>query len=580
MNIGHLRLLIVMLSLYCNILLAAPRTERRAPRPNVPTIIAPVGPLVSCNEEKLHELLELLNYFVVFCCNQNQTNFDTLFIDLNELLNTFTVCCTEIVNDLNGTFTSITEVESTLTACCAALEQDFQGVFSVLNSEFTRTFTEIADITSSLTACCENFQLQFIGTLTSLASIGANLTCTTVCGDIPIMAPITIDVPGVYCLAADITGSIIINVDDVTIDLNNHTINGSGVGTGILINPGSNRIIKNGRIANVATGIVMDSNSNTQLNNIIINGYTLAGVQSNNSNTIFVNSLLMTTQSGVGFNCTGTNDAYIIKQTIVDGGSSGFVFADISDSVIQDCQFIGGSSTGIAFGFAFQGGTANQCNNCTVKNLAGTLLANGFFVDNSAHINLIHCVVQNISSSAGNAQGFMCGPFAVGIECAQCSVLTANGTISGIGFGLEGETITAYECVAQLIDGMGLNGTGFLCTGSLLALTECSAFNCSGTGFIITSSATMLEYCESAYNDTGYVFENESTLIGNSTAFGNNTIGFNLLVPGVAIYHCFASLNNAGTNYVDAPNVQNANTQYDHAAPGLTGPFAGANLFI
>ncbi len=576
------KLLLLIGSISINTLIGAPRFEMRAPRPDAPIIdIAPVGPLVSCNDEELKELIQRLDALIVSCCAQNEAEFNLLFVVLNELLSTFTLCCAEIVSDLNGTFTSIAEIDTTLTECCATIFQDFQGTFSVLNTGFASTFTEIADIMDTLTACCDNFQINFIGTLTALASIGANTTCTTVCGSIPIIAPVVIDVSGVYCLSNDIIGSIIINADNVTLDLNNHTINGLGVGVGVQVNAGSNRMVKNGRIVNFATGILIDGNSDTQLNDIIINGYSSAGVQANNSGTIYIDSLLMNgTLTSVGLVCTGTNNAYLVERVTVDGGTSGFIFANIADSVIQECQFTNGTTVGSAVGFAFQSGGANQCNNCAVKNLSGDVSANGFFIDDSSSIILTNCIVQNIISSAGNADGFMCTPLSSIIDFRQCSVLTANGALSAMGFGFEGRSMTAVECLAQLVNGTGLNGTGFLVTGSVTALNECAAFNCSGTGFIITSSATLLEYCESAYNDTGYSFGNANTLIGNSIAFFNSTIGFDLTVAGVSIYHCFASQNDAGTNYVGAPNVQNANTQYNHAAPGLTGPFAGANLFI
>lgn len=71
--------------------------------------------------------------------------------------------------------------------------------------------------------------------------------------------PYTINTPGVYVVTTDLTSTsdgIIVNADNVTIDLQDHTLTGNGVsGWGIYNQVSANCIVKNGTVTRFYTGL-------------------------------------------------------------------------------------------------------------------------------------------------------------------------------------------------------------------------------------------------------------------------------------------------------------------------------------
>jgi len=96
-------------------------------------------------------------------------------------------------------------------------------------------------VVGPLSACCD-----FSAIKNQLTQIQNN--CESLCDAIVITSPITITSPGSYCLGNDVS-EITIAADDVSLNLNNHTIRGVGakVGAGITILPGNQRKVFNRR---------------------------------------------------------------------------------------------------------------------------------------------------------------------------------------------------------------------------------------------------------------------------------------------------------------------------------------------
>ncbi len=557
----------------------------RAPRPNASqNNNSVVGPIINCDLHQLTELLEFLRILITLCCEQLEQDFNILFSDLTTILNNLNTYCILITatSDFQGTFTTIQDIKNTLTTCCANITLDFEATWTSIFAGFATTFTEISDIKNTFTICCDEIQQNFQGTFTALHSLSTTNTCISPCGAVPITQSTIITVSGSYCLSKDIAGPITVNANNVTLDLNNHTVSGSGAGSGagIILNAGSNRLIKNGRIENFDTAIFSTNNVTTALLNIVINTCFIEGITINNGTDIHLDSLVITSIIGIGVHLTGINNAYLIKNVLINLAEQGFIFDTISNSLIQNCEVTDCNSPLSTQGYAVNAGSFNQFDNCSAKNLVSIIKSVGFFLLNSNNTILTDCTVENMITNVGaSAEGFECNTLSSDNELLHCSVLNVNAPVFTAGFALEGTAITAIDCLTQSCFTSDFNGNGFVCTGSNIALTDCQAFNCQSVGFNITSTNITLQFCQSAYNDTGFLINNPNVLIGNSVAVNNGSIGFNSNFLTLALYHCFASQNGIN-NYVGIPNVQNANTQVNNTAPGLTGPFAGANLFI
>ena len=134
------------------------------------------------------------------------------------------------------------------------------------------------------------------------------------------------------------------------------------------------------------------------------------------------------------------------------------------------------------------------------------------------------------------------------------------------------------NCIAHTITGTA-QADGFSSKGTALQITGCLAYDCESNGFNHDATCiASLKSCQAAYNGVGFLVASLNSLIGSCVAFANKSVGFDV-VPATSIYYSFASQNGTN-NYVSAVNVQNADTQIDNTVSGLTGSFAGANLFM
>lgn len=411
------------------------------------------------------------------------------------------------------------------------------------------------------------------------------------CNATPITEPTTISVPGYYCLANDIFGSIIIDSDSVTLDLNNHIISGFGAVSGIIINPGNKRVVKNGRVEDSLSGVLLNGSTDTTLNDILCTN-CLEGITVVTSTGVYLDSITAYNSRTNGVHFTGVNIDCILKNVQVIKGQQGIICDDISNSLIQNCNVVDCSSNFTPVeslnGFAITGGSNNLVDNCLVRNFTAFDFAIGFFAEDTNNLVYRDCIVQNVAlvpANSGNfAAGFLCTQaVSSNIQYLRCSVVGVSGAQFVAGFEIDGSGVSVTDCNAQdclALLSPHLRGVGFFASGIDISFTRCQAYNCTDQGFATNSGTPVANVsyhnCESAFNGTGFLGTIPSILMGNCVAF-KNTTGFNV-VAGTSIYGCFASQNT--TNYVGAINVQNANTQVDNSALTLTGPFAAGNQFI
>ena len=98
--------------------------------------------------------------------------------------------------------------------------------------------------------CCDRKLNCICQTLNRIESCA----CANSCQATAITGPTTITVPGSYCLANDINGSIVVQADNVSIDGNNRMLSGDGTGSGLILE-GHHATIHDFFVENFQTGI-------------------------------------------------------------------------------------------------------------------------------------------------------------------------------------------------------------------------------------------------------------------------------------------------------------------------------------
>lgn len=611
----------------------------RAVRPQAGNKI--VGPTNTCELGTLTPLLLNLQDQLMRCCETLQSDFAATWTILADIKDT-------IITEFQATFTALTDIEDTLTTCCAELTD-------TITTQFQATFTALADIKDSLTECCAALTET---TTTNFQSTFTILSFVTACLSMPIETPTTITIPGTYCLAQDITGTIVINSDNVTLNLNDHTINNGA----IIVNAGSNRLIENGAINNAANGIICNSNTNTTIRNVsVTNGFTNGilfnnpttdcsvdnvvcencgngincngvaggiglhithfvinnssgsgitianttkivihkgnienstneGITINNCADIQCSDVTIETSGGIGIHLIGPNNSALMKNIIVARSPQGIIATgNLSESLFEQCKILDCTTNVTAnitpvCGIGIHNGTNVQLDSCLVKNYSATgasAFIAGFRCSGNSFI-LRNCTAQTLSgSSSSTVHGFsfpLALSNAVVSDCVSTNI-SGGGLVAG--FFMEGDSISITRSIVRSVTTIGGGtATGFNNTGNESTITWSQAYNCANEGFNIAAPASLIEYCQSSYNNTGFLIQSSGITVGNCVATQNTAgTGFNTTVANVPVYWCFATDN--GTNYGGTViNVNNASDQVNPAILAPNGPFAGTNIFI
>lgn len=244
--------------------------------------------------------------------------------------------------------------------------------------------------------------------------------------------PVTISLPGSYCLAQDVN-TITITASQVTLNLNGHTVSSATTGITISGLSPSNIIIRNGFIkatnANTGTGISIASGGNgIFLDKISINNWQI-GINASNINNTVIHDCLISNSDGVGIQLANISNVQIQK-SLFSGNAKGLLLADtsstskglkVTDTAFQQTQtannavdiqsgdsfeFIGCSAIGNAnrfSGFSF----ANVANS-TIKDCFATgfsdnsaVLGNGFLMNAVSNGSIINCIAKK------NVTGFL-----------------------------------------------------------------------------------------------------------------------------------------------------------------------------
>lgn len=505
----------------------------------------------------LHQTFTALNK----CCAILQQDFIETWTILGDIQMTVTGCCANVAVGFKEALIILADIKSTITECCTNITVEFQETWTIINAGFNGTFTAIeginidssgtfsilTDINNTLTICCENIQNNFNGTFTAIASI------TSPCAATPIIAPTIISMPGYYCLANDIIGTVTITATNATFDLNNHTINAPGT-TAIFLSGAANVIVDNGKIDNAAIGVELSLTETINVSNLLITDCSAAAIQFDGqlgfiySGNIFQDIIIDTCpQFGIIATLNVVSDSLFNKITIKNTGAA--IAFQLQSSIFENAKIINcGNNTNIT-GLFISGGSNNQLINCSVINQQG----DGFFIGSDQTI-IKNCTVQNIFNSA-NAVGFNSSGIPNN-QYSNCSAINIQSQLGSTGFSTQNSTLE--NCLVQTCSSItNFNqNVGFTINGS--NLLNCQVYQSAGNGFVSGGGgvAGLLENCEAAYNSLdGFQFNSINILVGNCNSFRNEGSGFNVAAVGVIpMYGCFAS-GNTVTNYVNAPNV-------------------------
>jgi hypothetical protein len=370
--------------------------------------------------------------------------------------------------------------------------------------------------------------------------------------------PFIITEPGLYCLNSNVQVTptqgigIIINANNVIIDLNQFTIQGSGQVTGILISGNNSIIIRNGTMSNFGgTGIFFNPVSViTPTTGIIIDSINFLNNYTN------VN---MTAQNCAITNCysySAIAPAFIINQSV--------------NIVLQNCISMGPTNGVGSIALASSTSTAfniTQSINVLLRNCVANYNMRGFFFNINTYLTAVGCIANDNVNEGFNQTG---GSEHIFQDCTSNDnglsgfIITNQSTTSpslltiikdcyaqfntAQGFNINGNQHSLISCFA---DDNGING--FLINGNNHTILNCEAKNNTKIGFSLAAAST------GAIAATNCHVRN-NLAIGNSTGFSNAGVGNR-------IYANYANNNFTGVILNDFVGITNVAVSPTPATP-------------
>lgn len=362
--------------------------------------------------------------------------------------------------------------------------------------------------------------------------------------------------PGYYCLANDINNTLTITADNVTVDLNNHTISAPGT-IGVFINGARNAFVTNGRIDNTNNGVELNSTTTSKISNLVITNCSNVGILQTACNAIIFQDLVIDTCSFVGM--LGDIIDSELTRINISNSLNGIIAQIASNSIFNDIQVVdcGGVGATRALGLFF--GRNNQLINCSVIDFQGNEGISLSIFDSI----LENCMVQNLVSTA-NGVGIRSS--GTNVLLKNCSVINIQSNSGSVGFSMSFASLeNCFVQTCSSVTNFGGN-IGFVIQNDATVI-NCHARESAAFGFLIIPGDILMRDCSAVDNSIdGFLFLGLNATVGSCAAYGNAGVGFNVGAVGVApIYSCFASAN--GTNYVNVPNV---------AAAAVAGAFENA----
>jgi parallel beta-helix repeat protein len=459
-------------------------------------------------------------------------------------------CCDEISKDFENTWTILAHVEQELIDCCTQNRVDFATTWTMIQN------------------CCDHIQKDFDGTWTILADL-------TPCAAMPLsQADVTagillIDIPGTYCLTSDIAGTITISADNVTLDLNGHTVqaitatsvddllihngfvDGGGGTVGIALTSCNNVKIERVDVSNVATGLTATDVDLLSVTTMSLTSLTTAAmVLTTVRNSVFTNiraennniaTGTFMTITGASENCR-FEDVWLNNNTA--GGGWLVPASDTNNLAFINCQVNNNSITPDFRGWSLSEVTDVSFTDCSVNENAHTSFdvadISAFLIFSCDNVVTTRCTANSNDANLSSLNAFfysLCSNISFD-ECQACSNIAFDAPAL-TGFMFNGVSVfTCNACFADLNRGPALLYGFDIVNSTQGNLYDCHAnFNTDATDVIgmstrATSLDMLLQNCEASRNQT--------------SVFGNSAIAFFLDNASSVTYRsCIARYNSS-----------------------------------
>ncbi len=429
--------------------------------------------------------------------------------------------------------------------------------------------TVIDELALEQTSCCSKIdrlierttdQCDLANTFSSIAStIQSKIDECCACNHTPIFQATTITTAGTYCLANNISGSIVISADQAVLDLNQHTITNNG-STAITISSNFNgTTIQNGYINAATTGINASlGNSGISIHNIymdnIANGISITSAA---QVTIHNVDILCTSTTGTGIKLTSTNNINIQDSNVLSiVGGQMYTFDTCNSANLINC-FAKTTNTPIStVGFNIVNCLGMNLQSCNVISDPTATTVIGFSINGSAIANqsayLANCIALSCSNIGFNTSD---GDDTQTYVLENCSALQSNSNFS---LGRSNGLLTDCNAIG------GTTGYIITTTGTM---TNCQASMCTQNGFQGSSASNwLIKSCNSSNNSgNGFLFStilsSAKNVIENCTATSNTGFGLVGTGDGNAIFYENQASGNTAGNYSNVVASPSANIQ-------------------
>jgi hypothetical protein len=468
--------------------------------------------------------------------------------------------------------------QSKIDICCATLDSKIDDLTNIVINDFAGTFSAIANIQCSASPFLESKIDDCCFTLNSKVSE------LTLCMPTTITTATNITVPGHYCLANAIIGTITISSSDVYLDLNGYTINGSTDSAIVIDNSNSlrNITIANGSIIGGTIGIDGSiapalGHQNIKLQNISIsgctsNGINLLGTSGNNNNKDIIIENCRIYNNATNISLSQCRDIQILNTNVLASiaANPGIDFNTCANILIKNSLF-----------------NQNGTNGATLTNVTNINIENSFFDENG-----VSGSGNGISVSAGDSITIQNSNFNNNIDHGYNCVSGINMNISFSNCVFNNDTDGVHLDVStteQLVLSnckASVRGEAYYLSGTvnLGALTNCIAFNSEG-GFFIGPSCTnvRLENClaketNGAGSSHGFNLLGNSIILISCQALSNQEHGFLITANSINFENCIAKNNAIGFGSDGAPTT-NCTLANCIASNNTNSPGIGFNFF-
>ncbi len=329
-----------------------------------------------------------------------------------------------------------------------------------------------------------------------------------------------IDSPGSYILTQDITDSnatecIEIISDDVVLNGNGHTIDGTGSGYGVYVHDVSNVIVKNFEVSDWDKGVFYQNSSYGVIDNITAKsnngGVEITGNNGPNSYSSIINSNIVN-NTGVGISLTFEDNILIDGNLIENNSYSGISLYYSYNNTISNNTIVHNNQE---YSYSHAGLYLYYSPNNTIT---------GNYISKNPRYG-VYIIKSSYNALSENDIVFNCGGNAgVSISKGFSNIFESNNISFNTGTGIELWNSNNNTFLNNIVDSNGYHGT-YLFYSDYNYLNNNSINNNGGYGLYLEHSANndMFNNSVNGNQQSGfYLFVSDGANIVNNTANNNN----------------------------------------------------------